>query len=384
MSMRPLQILSLEDDPQDAELIQALLEPEEFDFVLTRASTRAGFVDALDRGEFDLILADYTLPSFDGLSALKMALERCPDVPFIFVSGTLGEEVAIEALKIGATDYVLKTRLSRLVPSVHRALREARDRLNQKRTEEALRRSEAFEKNGNEYRAKVVRLHQAWAQLFMLDFDGVLNLCAMSYPNPDRAAHTERPVLGDPIPIDARICLILRGSAKLGAGEIDGALADLSIVRDGMDRQRVLLDWYWRMPLHSALTDIWLAKGDIEKARREAQEFLKASLKKRERTHQALAWEANARIVMISGDHDAVADCIGKALSIVERWEIPIAAWRVHATAAEAATHPEVARVQWRLSAETITRLADSLSRTEPLRETFLSAPPIRNILATQ
>ena len=144
MSMRPLKILSLEDDPRDAELIQALLEPEDFDFVLTRASTRAGFVDALDRAEFDLILADYTLPSFDGLSALKMALERCPDVPFIFVSGTLGEEVAIEALKIGATDYVLKTRLSRLVPSVHRALREARDRLNQKRTEEALRRSEAF------------------------------------------------------------------------------------------------------------------------------------------------------------------------------------------------------------------------------------------------
>jgi PAS domain S-box-containing protein len=144
VSMRPLKILSLEDDPRDAELIQALLEPEDFDFVLTRASTRAGFVDALDRAEFDLILADYTLPSFDGLSALKMALERCPDVPFIFVSGTLGEEVAIEALKIGATDYVLKTRLSRLVPSVHRALREARDRLNQKRTEEALRRSEAF------------------------------------------------------------------------------------------------------------------------------------------------------------------------------------------------------------------------------------------------
>jgi PAS domain S-box-containing protein len=144
VSMRPLQILSLEDDPQDAELIQALLEPEDFDFVLTRASTRADFVDALDRGQFDLILADYTLPSFDGLSALKMALERCPDVPFIFVSGTLGEEVAIEALKIGATDYVLKTRLSRLVPSVHRALREARDRLNQKQTEEALRRSEAF------------------------------------------------------------------------------------------------------------------------------------------------------------------------------------------------------------------------------------------------
>ena len=241
-----------------------------------------------------------------------------------------------------------------------------------------------FEKKGNEYRAKVVRLHQAWAQLLMLDFDGVLNLCAMSYPNPDRAAHTERPVLGDPIPIDARICLILRGSAKLGAGEIDGALGDLSIARDGMDRQRVLLDWYWRMPLHSALTDIWLAKGDIEEARREAQEFLKASLKTRERTHQALAWEANARIAMISGDHDAVAECIGKALSIVERWEIPIAAWRVHATAAQAATDPELVRGQWKLSVDTITRLADSLPPSEPLRDTFLSAPPIRRILSGQ
>src|ERR1700751_4209435 len=136
--MRPLKILSLEDDPQDAELIQALLEPEDFDFVLTRASTRVGFVDALGRGEFDLILADYTLPSFDGLSALKMALERCPDVPFIFVSGTLGEEVAIEALKIGATDYILKQRLSRIGPLLHRALRVAKERAERNRAEALL------------------------------------------------------------------------------------------------------------------------------------------------------------------------------------------------------------------------------------------------------
>src|ERR1700722_16525380 len=139
-----LRILSLEDDPKDAELIHALLEEGGLLCAVRRVETKSEFVAAVEKCDFDLILADYTLPSFDGLSALKMALERCPDVPFIFVSGTLGEEVAIEALKIGATDYVLKTRLSRLVPSVHRALREARDRLHQKRTEEALRRSEAF------------------------------------------------------------------------------------------------------------------------------------------------------------------------------------------------------------------------------------------------
>jgi hypothetical protein len=242
----------------------------------------------------------------------------------------------------------------------------------------------SLEKNGDEYRAKNVRLYQAWAHLHMLDFDGVLRLCASSYPNSERAAHTERPMLGDPLPVDARICLILRGSAKLGASELDAALADLSIVRDAMDRQQILLDWYWRAPLHSALTEVWLKKGDVENARREAQEFLKASLRTRERTFQALAWEANARIAMISQDHAAMQECIGNALSIVERWEIPVAAWRAHATAAEAATDPELARAQWRLSAETITRLADSLSRTEPSREMFLSAPRIRQILDIQ
>ncbi len=104
--------------------------------------TEPAFVDSLD-GSIDLILADYTLPSFDGLSALRLAIDACPDVPFIFVSGTLGEEVAIEALKIGATDYVLKTRLSRLTPSVRRALREADERSARKRAQEALARSES-------------------------------------------------------------------------------------------------------------------------------------------------------------------------------------------------------------------------------------------------
>ena len=123
----PLRILSLEDDPNDTELIQELLETGDIVCEVSRAETEAEFLALLSRGNIDLILADYTLPSFDGLSALRIALDKRPDVPFIFVSGTLGEEVAIEALKIGATDYILKTRLSRLVPSVHRALRESQE-----------------------------------------------------------------------------------------------------------------------------------------------------------------------------------------------------------------------------------------------------------------
>jgi CheY-like chemotaxis protein len=140
----PLRILYLEDDPRDAELIQEMLEGDGIACSVERVETEPDFIASLEQGCYDLILADYTLPSFDGISALKIARQDWPHVPFIFVSGTLGEEVAIEALKIGATDYVFKPRLSRIVPSVRRALREADERSELSQAEEALRRSEAY------------------------------------------------------------------------------------------------------------------------------------------------------------------------------------------------------------------------------------------------
>jgi PAS domain S-box-containing protein len=141
---RPLRILSIEDDPNDTKLIKDLLETEGLVCEVVRVDSEAALLACLEQGGSDLILADYSLPSFDGLSALKIAMKACPDVPFIFVSGTLGEEVAVETLKIGATDYVLKTRLSRLLPSVQRALREATQRVEHRRSQEALRLSEAY------------------------------------------------------------------------------------------------------------------------------------------------------------------------------------------------------------------------------------------------
>jgi PAS domain S-box-containing protein len=141
---QPLQILLIEDDLKHAELIQDLLETKGLACEVTRVDTQAALVASLEQGGVDLILADYSLPSFDGISALKLAMKACPEVPFIFVSGTPGEEAAIEALKIGATDYVLKTRLSRLVPSALRALREATERAERKRAEEYLRQSETY------------------------------------------------------------------------------------------------------------------------------------------------------------------------------------------------------------------------------------------------
>ncbi|WP_017301359.1 response regulator [Nodosilinea nodulosa] len=134
-----LRILILEDDPIDLELIETTLKRGGIDGALVKVSDRQGFVEQLNTSVPDLILADFVLPSFDGALALELAQSVCPQVPFILVSGVMGEEQAIEALKQGATDYVLKQRLGRLVPSVRRALRESRERRERETVAKALR-----------------------------------------------------------------------------------------------------------------------------------------------------------------------------------------------------------------------------------------------------
>ncbi|MEH2246855.1 hybrid sensor histidine kinase/response regulator [Nostoc sp.] len=141
--MNVLRFLLLEDSLLDAELAQAMLTEGGINCELIRVETGADFLAALESETFDLILSDYALPSFDGISALEIARNRTPEVPFIFVSAALGEELAVEALKNGATDYVLKQRLGRLVPSVQRALREAKERRSRQQAEESLQKSEA-------------------------------------------------------------------------------------------------------------------------------------------------------------------------------------------------------------------------------------------------
>ena len=122
-----LRILHLEDDSRDAELVRETLEAEGIRCQVACVESEAPFIAWLEKGGFDLIFADYTLPSFDGLSALKSAHQIRPLVPFIFVSGTLDEEIAIEALKIGATDYVLKQYPDRLPSAIRRAVQEAEE-----------------------------------------------------------------------------------------------------------------------------------------------------------------------------------------------------------------------------------------------------------------
>jgi len=139
---RTLRILHLEDDLRDAELIEEMLVSEGMACDIVRVDTQADFMNALEQSCFELIFADYSLPAFDGISALNIAKEKAPDIPFIFITGKMGEDRAIETLKHGATDYILKDNLSRLVPSVNRALREVRENMEHKRADKELRESQ--------------------------------------------------------------------------------------------------------------------------------------------------------------------------------------------------------------------------------------------------
>jgi two-component sensor histidine kinase len=120
-----IRILHLEDNDNDAELICEMLSRDVIDWRVTRVETREAFLEAIDHSDWDIIMADYSLPGFDGISALKLSVEKHPNVPFIFVTGLMGEELAVQTLKCGATDYILKHRLECLPLAVARAIRES-------------------------------------------------------------------------------------------------------------------------------------------------------------------------------------------------------------------------------------------------------------------
>jgi len=144
-----LNVLHVEDSSQDSELVQHILEENGLECKTLRVETREDFLQALEHSSYDLILSDCTLPQFSGLQALELAHSLKPQIPFIFISGTIGEETAIDSLQKGATDYVLKHRLSRLIPAIRRALKETNERALRLAAEERLRQSRRLEAIGN-------------------------------------------------------------------------------------------------------------------------------------------------------------------------------------------------------------------------------------------
>lgn len=157
-AVRAIRILHLEDNPSDVEAIRALLLRAWPDCTIVCVSRRQEFIAELKRGPYDVILSDFALHSFNGRAALRLARETCPDTPFIFLSGAIGEDQVIEALRSGAEDYVLKDRLKGLPSAITRALREGEER---RRRREAERRS----------RELADLLNQAREAIFITDLD---------------------------------------------------------------------------------------------------------------------------------------------------------------------------------------------------------------------
>lgn len=201
--MKPeLRVLILDDVHTDAELMAFELSESGIKFEPRYASDRETFLIALREFLPDIILSDYSLPSFDGLSALKIAKEEYPDIPFIFVSGALGEELAIELLKKGATDYVLKNRLSRLAPAVNRAMQEVEERIERKRAENALKESESryrsiFENTGTatiiiDEEKKIILANKQFEQIAGLRRDEIGKKSWYEFVHPDDIWKTEK------------------------------------------------------------------------------------------------------------------------------------------------------------------------------------------------
>lgn len=144
----PLHVLIVEDSEVDSALLLRTLRRGGYELVYKRVDTANDLLNALGERQWDCIISDFSMPGFSGISALKMVRDKDPDVPFIFVSGTIGEDVAVEAMRGGAQDYVLKGNLARLLPAVHRELMDAETRRQHRNSEQKLRQLEKFEAIG--------------------------------------------------------------------------------------------------------------------------------------------------------------------------------------------------------------------------------------------
>lgn len=135
---KPLHVLIIEDSELGALMVVGELKQAGYEVSYKRVETEAAMEDALSNEKWDVVISDYVLPDFSGLAALKLLQRKGIDLPFIIVSGNIGEDVAVEAIKLGAHDYLLKNNLKRLVVSIEREIREAKNRCKFKKAEDKI------------------------------------------------------------------------------------------------------------------------------------------------------------------------------------------------------------------------------------------------------
>jgi DNA-binding winged helix-turn-helix (wHTH) protein/tetratricopeptide (TPR) repeat protein len=241
---------------------------------------------------------------------------------------------------------------------------------------DALRETDAgialAEKNGDPYRGHTLLMSRAWTLLCAMDFSGARAIAESVLPAVQQRAPWRR------------FCLVIAGAAEAELGNHERAFDRLLLAGEEMDRHSTLGDWYWRLVQRWALTNLWLSRGDVTRAEENAEAFLASATATAERTWQALAWQTNARLALRLGDGERAQALIESALSAIDGFDAPVAAWQVHATAADSARArgERTAAHHQSTSRDIILRLAESLGPGEQsIRQTFLGAPAVQRVL---
>jgi len=228
-------------------------------------------------------------------------------------------------------------------------------------------------KNAASHRAATPLLYKAWIHLNMMDYRGVLELCANALPMLDEVFTLDRCYLAS----------FLRAAAESRLGSPDKAVDQQLDLRERITRHPVMLKWYWRIPLQLELVDARLAMHDLFQARLEADQMVEAALATAERTWQALAWDASTRVALREGNVPRAEDELRNAFDAMHGFDVPMAAWRVHKTAA--LMSGDSGNLQLRdfhlaRAREVVTSLTNSLAARPELRQIFRSSPVIFEI----
>jgi DNA-binding winged helix-turn-helix (wHTH) protein/tetratricopeptide (TPR) repeat protein len=232
---------------------------------------------------------------------------------------------------------------------------------------------ERAEKNGNDPR--LLNLREAWLRTFALDFEGARRVCETIL-----RTDTRYPA-GQP----EAISRLATAYSALEHANYDEAVGNFKQILDKEVKPKFFLHWYWRMQAQLGLCNVWLASGNLGNARGEADRFLESALSTADPNLQALAWEVNARVAIVEKDWTSAEEYVQKGLAILAKFEIPMAAWRVHATAWDLyrlSKNDKAAQTHRKRAEAHILTLVNSLPTDEPLRNSLLAAVPIRRILS--
>ena len=228
------------------------------------------------------------------------------------------------------------------------------------------------EKNGND--PWLFNFREAWLRTLALDFAGARRLCDFIM-RPNAEYPTTQP---------NTIARVAAGYAELDRGRYEQAIEYFTQVRDPQLTPKFFLHWFWRMTAQLGLSNVGLETRNITNARLEADGFLESSLSTDDPHLQALAWELKARVAMVEKQWRASEECVQKALLILEKFEVPVAAWRVHATAwhfYQNTDDNKTAETHRACAEACIVKIASSFLEDEPLRNSFLGAAPVRQVL---